>query len=112
MQCTRVRMLIRLQRGAFSTVYRVVDKETKKEYALKVMDRPPKHDKGKNKIINIEIEILMRLNHPNCVKLFAVFNNVDKISLVIQLCVAVLCGCLHSRDCIAPYMRGYTGRLC
>ncbi|XP_068952202.1 calcium/calmodulin-dependent protein kinase type IV [Petaurus breviceps papuanus] len=69
-----------LGRGATSIVYRCIQKGTQKPYALKVLKKTV--DK---KIIRTEIGVLLRLSHPNIIKLKEIFETQSEISLVLEL---------------------------
>ncbi|CAO2593589.1 Calcium/calmodulin-dependent protein kinase type IV, partial [Lemmus lemmus] len=67
-------------RGATSIVYRCKQKGTQKPYALKVLKKTV--DK---KIVRTEIGVLLRLSHPNIIKLKEIFETPMEISLVLEL---------------------------
>ncbi|XP_044943075.1 calcium/calmodulin-dependent protein kinase type IV isoform X1 [Mustela nigripes] len=69
-----------LGRGATSIVYRCKQKGTQKPYALKVLKKTV--DK---KIVRTEIGVLLRLSHPNIIKLKEIFESPTEISLVLEL---------------------------
>ncbi|XP_036134807.1 calcium/calmodulin-dependent protein kinase type IV [Molossus molossus] len=69
-----------LGRGATSIVYRCKQKGTQKPYALKVLKKTV--DK---KIVRTEIGVLLRLSHPNIIKLKEIFETPVEISLVLEL---------------------------
>lgn len=69
-----------LGRGATSIVYRCKQKGTLKPYALKVLKKTV--DK---KIVRTEIGVLLRLSHPNIIKLKEIFETPTEISLVLEL---------------------------
>ncbi|XP_074060572.1 calcium/calmodulin-dependent protein kinase type IV [Macrotis lagotis] len=69
-----------LGRGATSVVYRCVQKGTQKPFALKVLKKTV--DK---KIVRTEIGVLLRLSHPNIIKLKEIFETQAEISLVLEL---------------------------
>ena len=77
--------------GAFSEVKRGVNRTTGEEVAIKIMTKSK--DNRKMEIIEIEIEVLKRVNHPNVIKLYEIFDNRNDIALVLQLyarCLASL----------------------
>jgi len=74
-----------LGKGAFSVVRLVKSKEDGKNYAAKIMDKPPPDDERKCHIVDVEINILKRVYHQNVIKLHEVFETNDKIILVLQL---------------------------
>ncbi|GAM22807.1 hypothetical protein SAMD00019534_059820 [Acytostelium subglobosum LB1] len=70
-----------LGRGAFSIVYRVIDRKSKKEFAMKVIDR-----KSSSKAaLQTEIEIMKKVSHPNIVTMHEYFESTEKIYLVVEL---------------------------
>nr|XP_033785016.1 calcium/calmodulin-dependent protein kinase type IV [Geotrypetes seraphini] len=69
-----------LGRGATSVVYRYRQKGTQKPYAVKMLKKTV--DK---KIVRTEIGVLLRLSHPNIIKLLEVFETPTEISLVLEL---------------------------
>ena len=69
--------------GAFSEVRLATHIPSKKQYAVKIIDRLK--CKGKESMIESEIEILMKVDHPNIVKLHDMFETIDKIYLVMEL---------------------------
>jgi len=54
-------------------------------FSLKIMDKANTGDLKKEQIIETEIEVLKRVNHPNVVKMFEVFESESQIILVLQL---------------------------
>uniref|UniRef100_A0A8C5KJL8 Calcium/calmodulin-dependent protein kinase type IV n=1 Tax=Jaculus jaculus TaxID=51337 RepID=A0A8C5KJL8_JACJA len=81
--CTSITFIFFLSpppRGATSIVYRCKQKGTQKPYALKVLKKTV--DK---KIVRTEIGVLLRLSHPNIIKLKEIFETPTEISLVLEL---------------------------
>ena len=76
-------MLQTLGTGAFSEVKKAMHKETKQLVAIKIIDRAK--CKGKESMIQSEIDILKKVEHPNIVKLYDIFESPDKIYLVMEL---------------------------
>ncbi|XP_060057246.1 calcium/calmodulin-dependent protein kinase type IV isoform X1 [Erinaceus europaeus] len=81
-----------LGRGATSIVYRCKQKGTQKPYALKVLkktDMSPREElqahRVDKKIVRTEIGVLLRLSHPNIIKLKEIFETPTEISLVLEL---------------------------
>ncbi|XP_015274808.1 PREDICTED: calcium/calmodulin-dependent protein kinase type IV [Gekko japonicus] len=66
--------------GATSIVYRCRQKGTQKPYAVKILKKTV--DK---KIVRTEIGVLLRLSHPNIIKLKEIFETTTEISLVLEL---------------------------
>lgn len=73
----------KLGTGAFSEVRLAVSKATGEHFAAKMMNKTG--DERNLEIIQVEIEILKRVHHPNIVKLYEVFDNKDSIVLILQL---------------------------
>ncbi|XP_041912304.1 calcium/calmodulin-dependent protein kinase type IV isoform X2 [Alosa sapidissima] len=69
-----------LGRGATSVVYRCEEKETEKPFATKVLKKTI--DK---KIVRTEIGVLLRLSHPNIIRLKEIFETETEISLILEL---------------------------
>uniref|UniRef100_A0A8C1LKH0 Calcium/calmodulin-dependent protein kinase type IV n=1 Tax=Cyprinus carpio TaxID=7962 RepID=A0A8C1LKH0_CYPCA len=69
-----------LGRGATSVVFRCRQKGTQKHYAVKMLKKTV--DK---KIVRTEIGVLLRLSHPNIIKLKEIFETPAEISLVLEL---------------------------
>uniref|UniRef100_A0A6I8RLH9 Calcium/calmodulin-dependent protein kinase IV n=2 Tax=Pipidae TaxID=8352 RepID=A0A6I8RLH9_XENTR len=69
-----------LGRGATSVVYRCRQKGTQRPYAVKMLKKTV--DK---KIVRTEIGVLLRLSHPNIIKLKEIFETPTEISLVLEL---------------------------
>ncbi|XP_055719212.1 calcium/calmodulin-dependent protein kinase type IV-like isoform X1 [Salvelinus fontinalis] len=70
----------RERRGATSVVCRCRQKGTLKPYAVKTLKKTV--DK---KIVRTEIGVLLRLSHPNIIKLKEIFETPSEISLVLEL---------------------------
>ncbi|KAG8452997.1 hypothetical protein GDO86_004707, partial [Hymenochirus boettgeri] len=66
--------------GATSVVYRCRQKGTQRPYAVKMLKKTV--DK---KIVRTEIGVLLRLSHPNIIKLKEIFETPTEISLVLEL---------------------------
>ncbi|KAM4628703.1 calcium/calmodulin-dependent protein kinase type IV isoform 1-T1 [Polymixia lowei] len=69
-----------LGRGATSIVFRCEEKQTQKPYAAKVLKKTI--DK---KIVRTEIGVLLRLSHPNIIRLKEIFETEADIALVLEL---------------------------
>ncbi|XP_052805776.1 serine/threonine-protein kinase DCLK1-like isoform X2 [Mya arenaria] len=69
--------------GNFAIVRMSKMKATGVEYAMKVIDKSKL--KGKEHMVENEIEIMKDCNHPNIVKLYEEYETVDKIYLVMEL---------------------------
>lgn len=69
--------------GAFSEVRLATCKKTSEKFAVKIIDRSK--CKGKEDMIETEVKILSRIDHPNIVKLYEKFEFDGKIYLVMEL---------------------------
>lgn len=69
--------------GNFAVVKQARLKNSNNEYAMKIIDKSKL--KGKEHMIENEIEIMKRCNHPNLVKLKEEFETVDEIYLIMEL---------------------------
>ncbi|TRY82667.1 hypothetical protein DNTS_032600 [Danionella cerebrum] len=69
-----------LGRGATSVVFRCDEKQTEKPYAVKVLKKTI--DK---KIVRTEIGVLLRLSHPNIIRLKEIFETETEIFLILEL---------------------------
>ncbi|XP_060603230.1 serine/threonine-protein kinase DCLK1-like isoform X3 [Ruditapes philippinarum] len=69
--------------GNFAIVRMSKMKATGVEYAMKVIDKPKL--KGKEHMVENEIEIMKDCTHPNIVKLYEEYETADKIYLVMEL---------------------------
>ncbi|KAJ8278718.1 hypothetical protein COCON_G00057840 [Conger conger] len=69
-----------LGRGATSVVFRCEEKQTQKPYATKILKKTI--DK---KIVRTEIGVLLRLSHPNIIRLKEIFETETEIALILEL---------------------------
>ena len=76
-------ILTRLNSGAFSEVKLAVERSNGQKYAIKVIDKAK--CKGKEGMIEMEVNILKRVRHPNIVQLYEMYEFNDKIYLVMEL---------------------------
>jgi len=74
-----------LGKGAFATVFRAVKNSNGTEFAVK---RIEKHNVGRKELENVmeEVDIMNKIDHPNCVLLHDVFNSGAELILVMDLC--------------------------
>lgn len=70
--------------GAFATVKRAVKKSDKSEYAIKIIDKK-KLDKTELAVINDEVDIMRKVNHPHCVRMYDLFDTKKKLYMVLEL---------------------------
>lgn len=69
--------------GNFAVVRISKNRSSGQEFAMKVIDKPKL--KGKEHMVENEIDIMKDCNHPNIVKLYEEFETADKIYLVMEL---------------------------
>lgn len=69
--------------GNFADVHQCIDKITKKEFALKIVDKAKV--RGKEQMIRDEIEIMRRCKHPNIVRMYEDYDSPRHIYLVMEL---------------------------
>ena len=74
-----------LGKGAYAVVHKCIRKSDGKELAVKICDRT-KLDGEDEEALQDEISILKALDHGNIVRLFDVFEEVDKYYLVMEMC--------------------------
>ncbi|CAH2354599.1 putative calcium/calmodulin-dependent protein kinase type II [[Candida] railenensis] len=74
-----------LGEGAFSVVYRGVDRTTGKTVAIKVINKTDLNQKQLNNIKN-EIAIMKRSNHKNVLKLIDAHNTEENCFLILEYC--------------------------
>jgi serine/threonine protein kinase len=72
-------------RGGFSVVYKATERATGKKYAIK---RIQKDEEGVDiELLKREIYIMKKVDHPNILKLFEVYEDEDYFFLVLELYV-------------------------
>ncbi|KAK6083616.1 AGC PDK1 protein kinase [Seiridium cupressi] len=76
-----------LGEGSYSTVYLATDRQTLKEYAVKVLEKRHIIKEKKIKYVNIEKDTLNRLtDHPGIVRLYYTFQDESSLYYVLDLC--------------------------
>jgi 3-phosphoinositide dependent protein kinase-1 len=76
-----------LGEGSYSTVYMATDRQTLKEYAIKVLEKRHIIKEKKIKYVNIEKNTLNRLtDHPGIVRLYYTFQDETSLYYVLDLC--------------------------
>lgn len=76
-----------LGEGSYSTVYLATDRQTLKEYAVKVLEKRHIIKEKKIKYVNIEKNTLNRLTeHPGIVRLYYTFQDETSLYYVLDLC--------------------------
>jgi len=71
--------------GGTASVYKVVQKTTGKEFALKVVSLSQLDTQAKELLLK-EIGLIKMMDHPNVVKVFEVFQTVSVLYIVMELC--------------------------
>lgn len=79
----RYELLQVLGTGAFSEVRQGIDKRDGKNVAIKIIDRSK--CKGKEDMIDTEVRILQRIDHPHIIKLYDKYEFDGKICLIMEL---------------------------
>jgi len=69
-----------LGRGATAVVYKCTLKGTDQAWAVKIMDKRVEH-----KTIVTEVGILLKMDHPNIVRMKEVFESLDSVYIVLEL---------------------------
>lgn len=69
--------------GNFAQVRRCIDRSSGREFALKIIDKSK--CRGKEHMIESEVDILRRVHHPNIVRLFAEHDEPEQLYLVMEL---------------------------
>jgi len=76
-----------LGEGSYSTVYLATDRQTLREYAIKVLEKKHIIKEKKIKYVNIEKNTLNRLTeHPGIVRLYYTFQDEQSLYYVLDLC--------------------------
>lgn len=75
--------LSRIGSGSYGSVYKVVHKSTGLVRAMKMI-RKDNYPSKKNKEFLQEIEILMKLEHPNIIKIYEYFSNKNYLFLIME----------------------------
>lgn len=74
-------------RGAFGQVLKVSDKETQKEYAMKVLSKAHIVKEKKMNYVKLERDVMTKLNHPNVIKMLLCFQDPGNLYYVTELAV-------------------------
>ncbi|TPX44773.1 hypothetical protein SeMB42_g01997 [Synchytrium endobioticum] len=69
--------------GAFSEVKTAIERSTKNKFAIKIIDKAK--CKGKESMIETEVDILKRVKHDNIIQLYEMYEIDSKIYLVMEL---------------------------
>jgi len=74
----------KLGTGSFAVVKRVVRNSDKEEFAVKVI-RKGKLNKDELAVVHDEVEIMHRVEHKHCVRLFEIYESSAKLYMVMEL---------------------------
>lgn len=74
-----------LGKGSFATVYEGMHRQSRTPVALKVVPKLKVGSAPAIQMLRNEVTSLMRLNHPHIVRLFDVFEDQSKFTLVLEL---------------------------
>jgi len=74
----------KLGQGSFATVKRGIKKSDHSEYAIKVIKKS-KLKPDEQDVLHDEVEIMHRLDHPNCVKMYELYETKKKMYMVLEL---------------------------
>ena len=75
----------KLGNGKFGLVKLGINKMTKEKVAIKIMDKS-KMDTSDIGLVRTEIEILKICQHPNIIRLYDIFENVDYLYIIMEYC--------------------------
>jgi len=74
-----------LGQGAFGQVIEVIDKETQKHYAMKVLSKAHIVREKKMDYVKVERDAMSKLHHPNIVSLYLTFQDPGNLYYVVEL---------------------------
>ena len=95
----------KLGNGKFGLVKLGINKETKQKVAIKIMNKN-NMDSSDLELVRTEIEILRICQHPNIIRLYDVFENLNYIYIIMEYCSGGdLFGYLEERKFILPEPR-------
>ena len=75
----------KLGNGKFGFVKLSINKHTKEKVAIKIMNKK-KMDSSDIELMRTEIEILKICQHPNIIRLYDIFENIDYIYIIMEYC--------------------------
>ncbi|KAI1301564.1 Serine/threonine-protein kinase DCLK1 [Halotydeus destructor] len=81
--CQRYQIGLLIGDGNFATVHECVNRSSRLEYALKIIDKTK--CKGREAMIENEVSILRRVRHTNIIRLLEEFNYTNELYLVTEL---------------------------
>jgi len=74
----------KLGTGSFATVKRIVRNSDKEEFAVKII-RKNKLNKEELAVVHDEVEIMQRVEHKHCVRLFEIYETGSKLYMVMEI---------------------------
>ena len=66
-------------------MYEAISKKTKEKFAVKIIEKSMLQDDIK--LLRREIQIMKKVDHPNILKLHEIYEDDDKVYIVMELCV-------------------------
>ena len=75
----------RLGNGKYGLVKLGINKQTKEKVAIKIMNKN-KMNSSDIELVRTEIEILKICQHPNIIRLYDIFENIDYIYIIMEYC--------------------------
>eukprot|EP00456_Euglypha_rotunda_P033999 TRINITY_DN26226_c0_g1_i2.p1 TRINITY_DN26226_c0_g1~~TRINITY_DN26226_c0_g1_i2.p1 ORF type:complete len:117 (+),score=27.45 TRINITY_DN26226_c0_g1_i2:87-437(+) len=88
----------KLGTGSFAEVKRGIRKADKKEFAIKVIKKK-KLTAEELVTVHDEVEIMHKINHPNCVTLFEMFETKSAMFMVLELLTGGEIGRAVQQEC-------------
>ena len=79
-------LLTVIGKGSYDTVVLVKKKTTEKVYAMKILKKKHIEKKKQEAHILTERNVLVEVNHPFIIKLFASFQTPEKLFFVLEYC--------------------------
>lgn len=73
-----------LGKGSFAEVKRAIRRKDKQEFAIKVISKS-KLNSSELAVIHDEVDIMHKINHPNCVRLYEMFESKKSVYMVLEL---------------------------
>jgi serine/threonine protein kinase len=77
-------LIVFFSSGSFAVVKKVTHKKTKKDFAVKIIKKKNLNAE-ELATINDEVDILQKIDHPNIVKLFEIFDTSKFLYMVLEL---------------------------
>uniref|UniRef100_A0A8C9GUM3 Protein kinase domain-containing protein n=1 Tax=Piliocolobus tephrosceles TaxID=591936 RepID=A0A8C9GUM3_9PRIM len=74
---------LKLGKGSYGSVVKAINKKTKQQRAIKIIEKKKIHNIER---LKREILIMKQMDHPNIIKLYEVYEDNDRLYLVLELC--------------------------